>query len=254
MIFPNPPVVTSLRIFETDFQESEMLLVPARPFHSLTFRYGGRITVEAGGELLTSEADCITYVPAGMAYRSQILERGHMTVAHFEVSGSSPSVAPMVFKSQNPQVFSSLFAALEEAYTGNPGEYFCMALFYEILGTMEKEGTARLSGASRRMEAARSFIERSYGSRELSVKLLAEMAGISEVYFRKEFRQHFGMAPLAFIRLVRLRNAKTLLKTGYYSVTETAEKCGFDSLSYFCSEFHRATGTSPGAYLKRYTG
>lgn len=254
MLFSTPLTVTSLQIFETDFQKSELFFVPARPFHSLTFRYGGRITVEAGGEVLVSEADCITYVPAGTAYRSQILESGHMTVAHFEVSGSGAPAAPMVFKPQNPQAFSSLFAALEEAYTGETGDYFCMALFYEILGTMEKEAAARLSGASRRMEAARGYIERSYGSRELSVKLLAQMSGISEVYFRKEFRQHFGMTPLTFIRRVRLRNAKTLLKTGYYSVTETAEKCGFDSLSYFCSEFHRATGTTPGEYLKRYTG
>ena len=36
--FQNFMTVTSLQVFETDFQKSELLYVPARPFHSLTFR------------------------------------------------------------------------------------------------------------------------------------------------------------------------------------------------------------------------
>lgn len=251
MLFDTPLTVSSLRVFEVDFQKKELVHVPARPFHALTFRYSGKITVETEHGALLSEKDCITYVPAGMGYATQILESGHMTVVHFEVTQNDIENKPLVFQPQNPEAFSNLFAALEEAYTGNPGDYMCMALFYEILGTMAFEA-AQQSGPSRRMAESKLYIDKNFGSRELTVELLAEQAGVSQVYFRKEFRHHFGMAPLAYIKSVRLKNAKSLLKAGYYTVTETAEKCGFDSLSYFCSEFHRFTGTTPGEYWKKY--
>lgn len=252
MDFQNFMTVTSLQVYETDFQKSELLYVPARPFHSLTFRCGGRITLETEGVSLLSETDCITYVPAGIAYRSQILESGHMTAVHFEVLQKDTGWQPQVIRPRDPEAFGRLFAALAEGYPGNPQDYMSMALFYEILGTLAFESTAQLPGGSRRMNEAKQYIDKNYGSRELSVGFLAEQAGISQVHFRKVFREQFGMAPLAYIRSLRLKNAKTLLKTGYYTVTETAEKCGFDSLSYFCSEFHRFTGTTPGEYLKKY--
>jgi len=66
--------VTSLQVFETDFQNSELLSVPPRPFHSLTFRCGGRITLETEGVTLLSEADCITYVPVSAL---RLVKRGY---------------------------------------------------------------------------------------------------------------------------------------------------------------------------------
>ena len=51
---------------------------------------------------------------------------------------------------------------------------------------------------------------------------------------------------------MRLENAKALLRTGYYSVTETATRCGFDSVSYFSYTFRRETGVTPSAYRERF--
>jgi len=251
LIFPVPITVTSLRVFEVDFQKRELHSVPARAFHSLTFRYSGSVIVEGKGEKVLSEADSITYMPAGIPYQSQILDSGYMTAVHFEVLHRGIADKPVVIKPGNPEAFRHLFAALAETDAGEPGSYLSMALFYELLGTLELE-VARQREPSRRMAEAKQYIDRNYGSRELSVQQLADRAGISQVHFRKEFREQFEMGPLAYIRFVRLNNAKIFLKTGYYSVTETAVKCGFDSLSYFCSVFHRFTGSTPGAYQKKY--
>ena len=87
--------------------------------------------------------------------------------------------------------------------------------------------------------------------RELT-EAMAAQTGWSEVYFRRAFRAAFGTSPLAYIRRVRLENAKALLRTGYYSVTETATRCGFDSVSYFSYTFRRETGVTPSAYRERF--
>ena len=50
---------------------------------------------------------------------------------------------------------------------------------------------------------------------------------------------------------IRLYYAKEYLNSGYYTVSEIAEKCGFDDVSYFVRFFKKRTGTPPGAYKKR---
>ena len=242
--------ISGLAVFEADFQKRQRVEVPARPFHSLTFRHSGSISVEAEGDALVSRADTVTYVPAGLPYATEILESGHMTVIHFETGGSRERGVPWVFVPRNPLVFHNLFTALADRFTGRSDDYLCLSLLYEILGTMQQEAAA--TPETRRISEAKRYIDKNYGMTDLSVKKLAENAGVSQVYFRKEFQRRLGITPLAYIRLVRLNNAKSFLRTGYYTVTETAGKCGFDSLSYFCAAFRSFTGTTPGEYLKKY--
>jgi two-component system response regulator YesN len=52
--------------------------------------------------------------------------------------------------------------------------------------------------------------------------------------------------------MVRIENAKAYLRTGLFSVTEVATKCGFDSISYFSCEFHRIVGMTPREYVAKY--
>jgi AraC family transcriptional regulator len=74
------------------------------------------------------------------------------------------------------------------------------------------------------------------------------MCGISEVYFRREFKKFYGAAPLAYIKNRRIDMAKMLLDTGLYSVTDVALRCGFESPGYFSTEFRRMEGKSPKEY------
>ena len=245
--------VSGLQVFEADFQKKQQTRVQPRPFHSLTFRHSGAISVETEDTSLVSRADTVTYVPAGIPYATEILESGHMTVIHFDVVQAHPCEKPWSFTPQNALQYHNLFAALADRFTGKRDDYMCLALFYEILGTLQQElAETRQPARSLWIAGAKHYIDKHYGSAELSVKLLADMAGVSEVYFRKEFQRQLGLAPLTYIRSVRMNNAKSFLRTGYYTVTETAKKCGFDSLSYFCAAFHRFAGTSPGEYLRKY--
>ena len=52
----------------------------------------------------------------------------------------------------------------------------------------------------------------------------------------------------------RLYYAKEYLNSGYYTVSEIAEKCGFDDVSYFVRFFKQKTGLPPGEYKKEFLG
>lgn len=250
MFFNTPFIVSGLQVYEADFQKKQRVNVPARSFHSLTFRHSGAISVETEGAALVSRSDTVTYVPAGLPYATEILESGHMTVIHFDVIRRVEDGEPTVFIPRNPLTFHNLFTALADRFAGRSDDYLCLSLLYEILGTMQQEATA--APETQRISEAKRYIDKNFGMSELSVKGLAERAGVSQVYFRREFQRQLGVTPLAYIRSVRMNNAKSFLRTGYYTVTETARKCGFDSLSYFCATFQRFAGTSPGEYLRKY--
>jgi len=61
----------------------------------------------------------------------------------------------------------------------------------------------------------------------------------------------FDCAPVVYLKNVRLENAKILLESGLYTISETAGLCGFHSVSYLSKEFSRKYGMSPREYMNK---
>lgn len=246
-------VVTGLTVFRHEFKKSECTFVPGRPFHALTFRLSGAISLSDGRPQLLSGAGCITYIPQGAAYNTEILESGEMVAVHFTAMEETETSQITVLRPEHAVAFRNQFLSLQERYrAGRERDYACMAMFYEILASIEHEMTRDARAAiPERMRNAKNYIDHRFGDANLSVSLLADAAGVSEVYFRREFRRHFGLSPMAYIKKVRLDNARLLLRAGYFSVSEVAEQCGFESLSYFSYEFHRLTGMTPTECIRQ---
>ena len=53
---------------------------------------------------------------------------------------------------------------------------------------------------------------------------------------------------------IRLYYAKEYPNSGYYTVSEIAEKCGFDDVSYFVRFFKKKAGFTPGEFKKKFLG
>ena len=149
----------------------------------------------------------------------------------------------------------NLFAGLFSRYrVGMEHDLTCLSMFYEILAETVRAlpASGETGSDSPRLRAVRAQIDRHFDDPGMTVTALAAHAGWSEAYFRRAFRKAFGVPPLEYIRQVRLENAKALLRTGYYSVTETAMRCGFDSVSYFSYTFRKTVGVTPSAYRERF--
>jgi AraC-like DNA-binding protein len=101
------------------------------------------------------------------------------------------------------------------------------------------------------MLEAKRYIEDNFNLPELSISMIAEKIGISEVYLRKLFKAQFATSPAKYLISVRLKNAKKLMKYPFLSLEECAMQSGFSSLQYFCRLFKKETGISPGSYRKQ---
>ena len=72
--------------------------------------------------------------------------------------------------------------------------------------------------------------------------------------FRREWKKIYSESPLQYHISIRFYYAKEYLTSGYYTVSEIAQKCGFDDVSYFVRFFKRQAGLTPGEYKKQILG
>jgi AraC family transcriptional regulator len=83
---------------------------------------------------------------------------------------------------------------------------------------------------------------------KLTLRELADLAGVCRTRFAEQFAQRFGSAPHKFIIERRIERAKTLLREGRMSITDIAYEVGFSGQSHFSSTFRALTGSIPSAY------
>ena len=84
----------------------------------------------------------------------------------------------------------------------------------------------------------------------LSIREVAELCNVSEIYFRRLFKDYSGMSPVKFRIIGKIEKAKTLLKYENMRITETSNYLGFISPSYFSKQFKAITGKTPTEYKK----
>lgn len=85
---------------------------------------------------------------------------------------------------------------------------------------------------------------------DLSVAKIAKMCNVSEIYFRKLFKEYSGFTPLQFKINKKIEKAKQYLAFENKTIKETTEALGFKEIAYFCRIFKEKTGASPGEYIK----
>ncbi|MBE6588941.1 MAG: AraC family transcriptional regulator [Ruminococcaceae bacterium] len=226
--------------------------VAPRDFYALTYRFAGKVTIEAGGVRVLSAPDTVTFTPAGMSYKTSIREDTHMIAVHFRLSEELSFRKPAVISAADTQL-SSLFSELKERYSvTEPLDFECMSIFYRILSELERIGYGT-SPIPHCVREAKRYIDERFSDAELSVSALSSQTGVSDSYLRRAFRAFVGLSPAQYLSRVRLTRAMELLQSEYLTVSEIAQRCGYHSTGYFIQAFHAQTGCSPGAYRKQRT-
>lgn len=81
------------------------------------------------------------------------------------------------------------------------------------------------------------------------VEAMASFSHMSRATFFKRFSKIAGQSPNFFLAMVRMKIAAQLLRQGS-SITQTAEKVGYQSESAFAKVFKKIVGQQPGAYQR----
>ena len=87
----------------------------------------------------------------------------------------------------------------------------------------------------------------SHTHQNITLEELAEGCGYSKEYIGKLFRKHVGMPISEYMQMVRIQEAKSLLRQGKSS-GEVAYILSYTSQSYFTRQFKKQTGMTPKIY------
>ncbi|MCB0585309.1 MAG: AraC family transcriptional regulator [Phaeodactylibacter sp.] len=91
--------------------------------------------------------------------------------------------------------------------------------------------------------------------RQLSLEKLSQKVGYSQKHLIQLFKEHVGLPPKAFLRIIRFQNAiAEIEQRGSIEWSHLALDCGYYDQAHFIRDFKRFSGFTPEEYLKRKNG
>lgn len=244
--------ISDITVFEAFNRKYKPEFVNGREFCSLTYRHSGKISIICDGSELISDADTVTFVPRNTSYTTEVFKDSHITGIHFNFPSADVSLSPAVINlGGNSTRIASLFQSLIKAFDSE-NHLFLLSLFYELLHELKNIKQAQSDKViPTKILAAKEMIQNRFSDPYFSVESLADEIKVSTTYLRREFNSAYGIAPIKYLKELRIKYAMHALLTDTAPISKIAANCGYTSTSYFIQDFHKTVGESPTQYRNR---
>lgn len=216
---------------------------------AIVMKYEGQTVYTAGGKTMRSDRNHIALLPKGCSYEWTCIEAGHFVSVEFECESSYPT--PILFPVKNGERILKRIKELEYKRNLKSPLYQAESIrdVYSILLEMARSapGSYTPEGKKQKLQPALEYISSHYDT-TITNDALAEIAGMSTVYFRKLFSQVMGVSPIVYARQLRIEKAKQMLRSDYGSLSHVALSLGYANLYDFSRDFKKHTGIAPSKY------
>ena len=155
---------------------------------------------------------------------------------------------PLVRDEALRQMIDRLFEAVAEEQEGYA--LTVTGLCYGILGRMVRlhtDGDFVRLVVNNRMRDVVQYIEEHF-RKPLTTASVSKTFGYDKAYFCRRFKEETGLTSTNYIRILRLENARRLLKEPEMTVAAAAAESGFADPNYFARCFRAHYGKSPSQY------
>jgi transcriptional regulator GlxA family with amidase domain len=98
-----------------------------------------------------------------------------------------------------------------------------------------------------RVQAAIALMDSSF-HRELSVEDIARAVNLSSSHLTHLFKAETGVAPLQYLKSLRMRKAKELMETTFLNVKQVMNNVGIRDKGHFTRDFKKTFGLTPAQY------
>ena len=215
-----------------------------RPKHGFVYTVRGvmRDTFYADGEThIDSKAGEVVFIPKNCTYTGTYLEEDtEIKIVQFDLAdGELPEYLSYPHKITLPEAEERINAFFR------PGAhpFYTLSCMYKLLWQID-ETYSKIPTTYKKLQAALSDISANYAANR-PISEYAALCGMSEVNFRRLFHKYTGKSPIQHRNDIRLENARIMLQSGVYNVSEAAEACGFSSLSFFIRLYKKKYGYTP---------
>ena len=217
-------------------QQNVNIFNTGRNFNALSFRIRSDAVLMTKTKKYSMKDHCVSYFPARLDY-SRAATVDEMIVVHFDtINYNTKNIE--YFIPDDPAVLAELFRAIFDVWNKKElgYKYKCSAILYEIFAECYTQNYIPKSQNSK-IHNSVEYLLKNYKKNDLSIKEIADKSFMSEVYFRKLFKEEYGISPQKYIIDLRIQNAVGLISAGYYSLKEIAYMSGYNDYKYFSVEF-----------------
>ena len=220
-----------------------------RPQWAVVIKYEGETIYTCGEKQVLSDRNHIALLPKGCSYDWECTKAGHYSIIEFECDKTAD--APLSFSVTHTEKLLRLFKELEykRALRKPLFEIESIRDTYAILLLLAQSNSEKYIPGSRRLklQPVIEYISQNY-NKNINNDTLAALAGMSTVYFRKQFTEVMGVSPIVYTRNLRIEKAKEMLKSDHGTLTDIAQSLGYTSLYDLSRDFKKHTGITPSKY------
>ncbi len=161
----------------------------------------------------------------------------------------------LLHSKDHPWIQSQVEEIIDEMQRKAPGYHTCVrslctALLIGMLRVYSQENKSSVRDPHMSViSPALDYIHENY-MLDFPQEVLSSLCHLSPTHFRRLFREQIGTSPLSFLHQTRILKSCTLLRSSALSVTEIADKVGYNSLSSYNRHFAQALGSTPRAWRK----
>jgi len=246
-------IINDIRVATTSFTETGACASRRnRSNWAILLKFEGQTIYQIpSGEEFISNIDNIVVLPKGCSYKWKCTKAGHFIVIEFDADKSYDNI--IVFKDVNGEKFLKAMQEVEHCYLAKSPTYklkelrSLYGLFADLLEQEQKNYIPH--SKEQRLSPAVEYITKNY-DKNITNAQLAKLTGLSEVYFRKLFKEIYKTSPINFVHELRVKKAKAMLKTDYSRITDIALALGYCDIYDFSRDFKKHTGFSPKEYAK----
>lgn len=241
-------IISVNNIFSTTGKSSER---KSRTCWALLIKYEGETIYSFNGKQLKSNIENVAILPKGSCYNWICTNQGRYIVVEFEANLISENI--LILPAKKSEHIFKFFKDLEKVWMLKHPFYKLKSinLVYNILTTLLEQTNNYLPDEKKgKIQPALDYIAENY-NKPITNDELANLLGISTVYFRKLFTKAIGMSPIAYIQHLRISKAKEMLKSDFSKISLISEVVGYSNIYHFSKTFKQVTGYSPTEYAKK---
>lgn len=205
---------------------------------------------ESGEELL-SDRTHVCLLPKGATYAWRTTG-GECFGIDFDAEGQVPR--PLVFSVKENEETIRLFLQLEQALLSGESlsQLKAVSCLYRVfLSILEKPARYAPKSKETLIAGGVEKMKSEYSRPDVTIAEFAREAGISEAYFRRIYREVYGVSPVSALIALRMKKAAELLQTDHNAVSAIAEAVGYPNIYHFSKAFKQYFGVAPSRYLEQ---
>lgn len=226
-------------------------------FHDLTFVVEGKASYYINGKKFNVEAGDLIYVPGGSVREAHTFKDCPMRAYPFNFFWAEPHnhnrlPFEVVTKKMITKEILGYIREFNQVWMSKQPFYHIQAralfelILHRLLSNFTRQSTTQTDPRIKKLTA---YLAENYAE-PLKISDLAERVNLNPVYLGKLFKENTGSTFREYLNHIRINNAEMMLAAGDFTVTETAERCGFQDISYFSNMFKEMRGYSPSIVKK----